>query len=205
MTAQDCLALLRQVKDVAFATVDASGLPQVRIIDVMLVEQDALYFCTARGKAFYHQLLSTGQVAVAALTPAYQMIRLSGRVRHLDGQRDWIDRIFVENPAMETVYPGQSRYILEPFCLDNGQMEVFDLGQQPIHRESFALGGGDVQEKGFVITSACIGCGKCQRGCPQNCIESGAPFSIVQAHCLHCGLCQELCPVQAIQTRGAGT
>ena len=52
MTAQECLGLLRQVKDVAFATVDASGLPQVRIIDVMLVEQGALYFCTARGTAF---------------------------------------------------------------------------------------------------------------------------------------------------------
>ena len=39
MNAQDCLQILRQIKDVAFATVDENGLPQVRIIDVMLVEQ----------------------------------------------------------------------------------------------------------------------------------------------------------------------
>ena len=38
MTAQDCLMILRSVKDAAFATVDAKGRPQVRIIDVMLVE-----------------------------------------------------------------------------------------------------------------------------------------------------------------------
>lgn len=36
MKAQDCLRILRDVKDVAFATVDEKGLPQIRIIDVML-------------------------------------------------------------------------------------------------------------------------------------------------------------------------
>ena len=39
MTAQDCLEILRSVKDAAFATVDGKGCPQVRIIDVMLVEE----------------------------------------------------------------------------------------------------------------------------------------------------------------------
>lgn len=53
MNAQDCLQILRQIKDVAFATVDENGLPQVRIIDVMLVEEGRLYFCTARGKDFF--------------------------------------------------------------------------------------------------------------------------------------------------------
>ena len=55
MTAQDCLEILRSVKDAAFATVDGKGCPQIRIIDVMLVEEEKLYFCTARGK----RLLST--------------------------------------------------------------------------------------------------------------------------------------------------
>ena len=49
MNAQDCLQLLRDVKDVAYATVDKNGRPQVRMIDVMLVEAGKLYFCTARG------------------------------------------------------------------------------------------------------------------------------------------------------------
>ena len=35
MDAQRCLELLREVKDVAFATVDKKGLPQIRMIDVM--------------------------------------------------------------------------------------------------------------------------------------------------------------------------
>ena len=42
MTAQDCLEELRRIKDAAFATVDETGAPQVRIIDVMLAEAGAL-------------------------------------------------------------------------------------------------------------------------------------------------------------------
>ena len=46
MNAQNCLDILREIKDVAIATVDDEGKPQVRIIDVMIVEKDKLYFCT---------------------------------------------------------------------------------------------------------------------------------------------------------------
>lgn len=56
MDAQRCLEILREVKDVAFATVDEKGLPQVRMIDVMIVENEKMYFCTARGKDFYCQI-----------------------------------------------------------------------------------------------------------------------------------------------------
>lgn len=38
MNAQNCLQILRDVKDAAFATVDEKGLPQIRMIDVMLTE-----------------------------------------------------------------------------------------------------------------------------------------------------------------------
>ena len=40
MQAGDCLQILREIKDVSFASVDEQGNPQVRIIDVMLVEGD---------------------------------------------------------------------------------------------------------------------------------------------------------------------
>lgn len=38
MNIEKCLEILREVKDVAFATVDEQGMPQVRIIDVMIIE-----------------------------------------------------------------------------------------------------------------------------------------------------------------------
>lgn len=201
MTAQACLRELRRIKSAAFATVDDAGQPQVRIIDIMLVRDERLYFCTARGKAFYRQLLRTGRVSVVAMNDAFQMFRLSGSVKTPDSPRAWIDLIFQENPAMEAVYPEDSRAILEPFCLEDGEIEFFDLGRSPIHRESLAFGKARPRDAGFSITEACIGCGQCLHACPQQCIDAGTPCRIRRENCLHCGLCAEVCPVGAVQRK----
>ncbi len=201
MNAQGCLQILRDVKDAAFATVDEQGLPQVRIIDVMLVENGKLYFCTARGKDFYAQLTRDNHVAVTAVNKEFQMVRLSGTAEKLTEQTCWIDRIFKENPSMNSVYPDESRYILEPFCISNANIEFFDLSREPIHRENFTIGNHKEQKKGYEISDSCIGCGKCKKICPQQCISAGKPFEIRQNHCLHCGLCVENCPAEAIRRR----
>ena len=200
MDAQDCLDTLRQIKDVSFATVDQEGHPQIRIIDVMLVEKGRLYFCTSRGKDFHAQLLRDPHVAIVGMTRDFKMVRLAGEARRVEVMpRAVIDRIFDENPSMNDVYPGDSRYVLDPFVIETGCVELFDLGVSPIFRQTFSLGGAPVQ--GFKITDACIGCGTCARTCPQQCIAAGSPFVIDQAHCLHCGLCFESCPVKAIVRR----
>lgn len=91
MKAQDCLDILREIKDVAFATVDEKGKPQVRIIDVMIVEDEKLYFCTGRGKDFYKQLITKGDVAITGLNKNFQMIRLEGEVKKVEDNKYWID------------------------------------------------------------------------------------------------------------------
>lgn len=203
MNAQDCLQTLRDIKDVSFATVDQEGHPQIRIIDVMLVDEGALYFCTSRGKDFHAQLMRDPHVAIVGMTRDFKMVRLAGEARFVtDDPHAWIDRIFNQNPSMDDVYPGQSRYVLDPFVIDNGCVELFDLGVSPIYRQTFSLGGAPTHPQGFQITDACIGCGACARNCPQQCITPGNPFAIAQEHCLHCGLCYENCPVQAIEKRG---
>lgn len=198
MTAQDCLQLLRDIKSVVFATTDEDGSPKARIIDVMMVEENKLYFCTARGKNFYRELTADGRVAVTGMNTQYQTVRLTGRAQRPNRQTEWIDRIFEENPAMKEVYPGNSRYILEPFYIGQSQLEFFDLGQTPVSRAYYATAGREPRQKGFAIGESCIACGRCARGCPQQCIHAGAPYSIQQEHCLHCGLCAEGCPANAI-------
>ena len=203
MNVQDCLQTLREIKDVSIATVDQGGRPQIRIIDVMLVRDGALYFCTARGKDFYAQLMRDPHVALVGMTRDIKMVRLAGVVRFVtDDPHAWIDRIFDQNPSMNDVYPDKSRYVLDPFVIDNGCVEIFDLGVSPHYRQTFSLGGAPTHLRGFQITDACIGCGTCARNCPQQCIAPGESFTIAQEHCVHCGLCYENCPVQAIVKRG---
>ncbi len=209
MNAKECLNMLREIKDVVFSTVDEEGKPQARYIDVMLVEDEKLYFCTARGKDFYRQLVRDGSVAVTGMNKEFQTVRLSGVAERLEEseQHEWIDRIFEANPVMNGVYPGDSRYVLEAFCISEGTGEFFDLGKEPVDRESFSFGGTSggasegtkVKPAGFLITDRCIQCGRCERACPQQCITD---FVIDPAHCLHCGLCSEVCPVQAIERLG---
>ena len=195
------LSMLREIKSAAFATVDENGCPQNRIIDVMLIENDALIFCTARGKAFYRQLGFNASVAILGMTKSYQTIRLTGRAEHLTDQKFWIDKIFEANPVMNSVYPGLSHYVLEPFCIRNGTIEYFDLSHTPIIRASSAIGTVEPIAEGFEISDACISCGKCAKNCPQQCIQQGDIYEIKQAHCLHCGYCMEVCPIHAIKRR----
>jgi len=81
----------------------------------VLFEGEKIYFCTARDKDFYAQLMRDGNVVVTGMNREYQMIRLNGKAHRLDDQKLWIDRIFAENPSMNSVYPDDSRYVLEPF------------------------------------------------------------------------------------------
>ena len=136
MQAGDCLQILREIKDVSFASVDEQGNPQVRIIDVMLVEGDKLYFCTSRGKDFHRQMLQHPQIAITGMNSAYQMVRLQGRSIRLSQQEYWIHRIFDENPSMKDVYPGNSWFVmhsLNSLILEDSRSNA-DILQSVKHR-----------------------------------------------------------------------
>ncbi|MDD5867645.1 MAG: 4Fe-4S binding protein [Firmicutes bacterium] len=132
------------------------------------------------------------------------MIRLSGKAYAVaeNEQIKWRDKIFEEQPYLANVYPGDTRSIGIIFCIDSAEIEYFNLGVNPIFRETYRLGDVKMKEKGYFITESCIGCGTCKSVCPQRCIEEGSHFTIMQNHCLHCGNCYENCPVKAIERRG---
>lgn len=195
-----CLKKMELVGVLDFATVDSEGAPQIRNISAIHYEENALYFFTARGKNFCKELMEDGRVQILAYTKYKEMIRLSGKAYAVaeEEQVKWRDIIFEEQPYLANVYPGDTRNIGIIFCIDKAEIEYFNLGVNPIFRETYKLGDVKMKEKGFYITDSCIGCGVCVKNCPQRCIQEGTPFTIQQNHCLHCGSCYEKCPVKAV-------
>lgn len=194
-TARKYVDLFRQVKICSAATVDESGRPQSRIINVMIAADEGMYIVTSKGKPFYEQLEATGEVALSAMCPDCQSLKFQGKVKKVE--KKWVDEVFVQNPGMNEVYPGDTRYILDAFLIYEGTGEWFDLWNYPISRETFSY-GREPERVYFKISNACIGCGSCLPVCPQKCITEGTPFSIDPVHCLQCGACREACPAGAI-------
>lgn len=204
MDAKTCIEKLKLIGVLSFATVDSEGNPQIRCISAIHFDKESFYFFTARGKNFCSELLENGKVQILAYTRFKEMIRLSAKASPApeSEQEEKINTIFDEQPYLSNVYPNDTRKIGIVFEIRDAEIEYFNLGVNPIFRESYTLGTGTISEKGYVITDRCIGCGKCQRSCPQHCIIQGKPYQIQQEHCLHCGNCHENCPVKAVQKRG---
>lgn len=203
MDAKTCLEKLGYVGVLAFATVGEDGSPQVRNISAIHYEPDAMYFFTARGKDFCRELLRDRRVQVLGYTMYKEMIRLSGMAKPVpaEEQERWKNVIFQEQPYLANVYPGDTRNIGIIFYIRDMSIEYFNLGVNPIFRESYTVGGGKAAPKGFLISDSCIGCGTCRGVCPQRAVEEGSPYRIRQENCLHCGNCFENCPVQAVMRR----
>ncbi len=201
MDAKTCLKKLEYVGVLAFATVDSEGAPQIRNISAIHYNNDSFYFFTARGKAFCKELMTDGRVQVLGYTKYKEMIRLSGVAKPVpdDRQSECIDVIFEEQPYLKNVYPGDTRSIGIVFEITDACIEYFNLGINPIFRETYTIGSAAAKFKGYKITDACINCGACLDVCPQKCIDNGSPRVIRQNNCLHCGACFKACPAGAIE------
>lgn len=176
MDAKTCLQKLQYVGVLAFATVDGLGNPQLRNISAIHYEPDTMYFFTAKGKNFCRELLADGRVQILGYTKYKEMIRLSAKAVPVaeESQEQWIDTIFNEQPYLYNVYPDNTRHMAGiVFQITNAEIEYFNLGVNPIFRESYTIGNRNITPKGYYITDACIGCGSCLKNCPQRCISQG--------------------------------
>jgi len=198
--------LTTEIHSVVIATVDKNGLPSSRVIDIMLYDEKGIYFLTAKGKFFYDQLISKPYVSLCGITSGKNSMKrkslcITGAVKNIGINK--LDKIFEVNPYMKEIYPTpESLTALEVFCMYKGQGFYFDLSKKPIIREDFSFGGINLKKYGYQISDNCNSCGLCLTKCPQDCIETGKPFKIIQKNCLHCGNCMEICPVNAVLKLG---
>ena len=166
MTKQDYLELLvENIHSTTIATIGADGHPQTRVIDMMLYDERGVYFLTAKGKAFYAQLMEQGYIALSA-TKDKISISLRGKIRNIGSEK--LGEIFKKNTYMQSIYPGDTRSALEVFCLYEADGEYFDISD-PAHivRDSFTVGKEAPEAPGYY----CLHCGRCAESCPKQVIE----------------------------------
>lgn len=215
METKDYLKILRdEIHSAVIATVDEKGRPVTRVIDIMLADEDSLCFITAKGKAFYEQLMKDPWIAISGMcggrgTMDKKAVSIRGRAENIGSDR--LAEVFEKNPYMAQIYPQEeSRKALQVFRVSEGTGEFFDLSVKPVFRDTFVLGsagagdgsGSRETQGGFFITDRCRGCRICYSKCPQKCIDlSVRPLVIQQEHCLRCGNCMEFCPFGAVEKR----
>ncbi|MDO5539588.1 MAG: 4Fe-4S binding protein [Eubacteriales bacterium] len=201
MQTKDYLRLLvEQIHSAVIATIGADGHPQTRVIDMMLWDNRGVYFLTAKGKAFYEQLMKQNYISLSATKDKYS-VSLRGEITNIGSEK--LDEIFEKNPYMKQIYPEDTRSALEVFAVYEAEGEFFDISD-PSHvaRDSFVIGNIRKKQGGYFVGEGCIGCKLCYSVCPQKCIDiSQKPVVIEQNHCLHCGRCAEICPKQVIEKR----
>lgn len=201
MNTQDYLrTLTEEFHSAVIATIAEDGHPTTRVIDIMLYDDEGVYFLTARGKEFYRQLKEQKYISLSAVQKK-KSISLRGKVRSIGHK--YLTEIFEKNTYMQKIYPEGTREVLEVFQIYEADGQFFDISA-PSHvtRESFSLGKKNVSSEGYFITSSCIGCKSCLSACPQKCIDiSAIPAVIIQNRCLHCGECKEICPANAVIIR----
>lgn len=207
MMTSDYLNILKnEIHSTVFATVDENGHPVARVIDIMLVDEESLYFITAKGKEFYRHLTEKKYVAISGMTGgkdslSKKAISIRGKAENIGSDR--LDEVFKENPYMAEIYPDKgSRMALTVFRIAEGVGEFFNLSTKPITRDTFYIGDQMPKEKkgDYIITDRCKSCGMCYSKCPQKCIDTDAtPYIINQKNCLHCGNCIAVCPFNAVE------
>ena len=187
-----------KIHSVSVATIDSNNKPSIRIIDMMYLENDCIYFLTARGKNFYQEIIKDNYIALSCQKYNKSYV-VKGYVEQVDHK--YLDVLFNHNKYMWGTYPRNTRDVLEVFRIYKWSGEYFDVTSKPITRLSFSHNMEEIKKGTFIVNNdKCISCKKCITVCPQKCIDySTGKAYIKNKHCLRCGACKEVCPANAIE------
>ncbi len=168
MTVIDIFHILQQdIHSTVFATVDENGLPQTCAIDLMLADEEGLYFLTARGKSFYE------------------------RLDEILEQNPYMEKIYPTEKSRDAlevfqIYRGEGEYFDLSRLLPCRQS--FAFGGETVHKTGYRIDAGEctgcqscysVCPQGCISNtvpreidmSRCIHWGTCFRVCPVKAVE----------------------------------
>ena len=114
--------LVEDIHSTIVATIGEDRHPVTRAIDMMLWDEKGVYFLTAKGKAFYAQLMEQKYISLSAVKDG-RAVSLRGWVENIGKEK--LDEIFEKNPYMQKIYPDDTRTALEVFRLGKASGEYF--------------------------------------------------------------------------------
>ncbi len=130
--------MVDEIKRTVAATIGEDGHPVTRTIDLMMYDEDGVYFLTGKGGTFYKQLIAQKFVAFTSCRDMIS-ITLRGDVKEIGTGR--LKEIFEQNPFMKEMYPDGGTDALEVFQLYHGDGQFFDITDpQNVVRSHIVIG-----------------------------------------------------------------
>ena len=123
---EKALAFLREHNEAAFATVE-DGKPRIRVLQIMRIEGETLYFATAPHKEVYRQLQANPNVELLAMAGNLS-VRVTGSAV-FDVPDEVARAIYAENPVLPRLYKAYSD--LAYFRLPIETLAYYDLSPTP--------------------------------------------------------------------------
>lgn len=211
MEAKEYFKILEKIHTTVFATNDENKHPFTCVVDIMLADENGIYFVTEKGSGLYKRLKKSRYASVSGVegegsSLSKKAISIRGKVKFL--KKEKLDTIIEKNAYLKEIYQSEEELNkLVVFYLYEGEGDVFDLTSIPPKREYFDFGHKKEVVKApkpmksgkkYEITSKCKRCGRCKKKCPVGCIKKGKPYIINQEKCIACGGCYKVCPYHAI-------
>ncbi|MCB2186246.1 MAG: pyridoxamine 5'-phosphate oxidase family protein [Deltaproteobacteria bacterium] len=126
---QEVLDFLKANRTVFLATSD-HGQARVRPFQFQFAVDGRLWFCTAKSKEVYAQLIQDPRFELSAMAPDWATLRLKGEV-NLDDDPAIKARILEENEMIRGIYGSADNPDFTAFSVDHGTAFLFDFSGEP--------------------------------------------------------------------------
>ena len=136
--------LVEEMHSTTMATIGADGHPQTRVIDMMLWDKKGVYFLTAKGKAFYAQLMEQGYVAISA-TKDKKAVSLRGRIQNIHSEK--LDEIFGKNPCRKFIPAIHARHLRCSACTRPRENTSTSAASRPSSTSTSACTAADARRR----------------------------------------------------------